>query len=56
MVDVKETVSEADEALRLAAQKRRNIWLALGLVGFAALVALVSAVRLAENIQRVSGA
>ena len=39
------------EADRLAAQKRRNIWLALALLAFVVLVGLVSAVRLAENIQ-----
>ena len=48
--------SEQAEAERLAAQKRRNIWLALALFGFVILVGVVSAVRLAENLQRASGA
>lgn len=45
-----------DEALRLAAQKKRNILLGLTLLGFVVLVGTMSALRLAENIQRVSGA
>lgn len=44
-----------DEAARLAAQKKRNMWLGLALFGFVILIALISALRLAENIQRVSG-
>ena len=51
-----ETVSnDVDSAERLAAQKRRNIWLALALFGFVIIVGLSSALRLAENVQRVSG-
>ncbi|MEL6324339.1 MAG: hypothetical protein AAGJ29_13995 [Pseudomonadota bacterium] len=46
----------AQEAARLAAQKRRNVWLGLALAGFVVLVALVSAVRLAENIANQAGA
>ena len=45
-----------DNAERLAAQKRRNTWLGLALFGLVVIIALVSALRLAENIQRVSGA
>ncbi len=49
-------VDEAvDEAARLAAQKKRNMWLGLALFGFVILIALISALRLVENIQRVSG-
>lgn len=44
-----------DEAARLAAQKKRNMWLGLALFGFVILIALISALRLVENIQRVSG-
>jgi hypothetical protein len=47
---------EDAEAARLAAQKTRNVWLGLTLLGFVILVGLVSALRLAENIQRASGA
>ncbi|MEO1475737.1 MAG: hypothetical protein AAFS13_05090 [Pseudomonadota bacterium] len=49
-------VTEQAEAERLAAQKKRNVWLAIALFAFVILVGLVSAIRLAENIQRVSGA
>ena len=45
-----------DNAERLAAQKPRNTWLGLALFGLVVIIALVSALRLAENIQRVSGA
>ncbi len=50
-----ETPADA-EAARLAAQKRRNVWLGLALFGFVVLVGVVSGLRLAENIQTVSGA
>ena len=46
---------EANEALRLAHQKKRNIWLGLALLGFVLLVGTVSALRLAENIQTAAG-
>ncbi|MEM6411004.1 MAG: hypothetical protein AAF683_05670 [Pseudomonadota bacterium] len=49
-------LAEQAEAERLAAQKKRNVWLAVALFGFVILVGLVSAIRLAENIQRTSGA
>lgn len=45
----------SDEALRLAHQKKRNIWLGLALFGFVVLIAVVSALRLAENIQTAAG-
>ncbi len=48
--------AKAVEDARLAAQKKRNVWLGLALLGFVLLVGVVSALRLAENIQRVSGA
>lgn len=48
--------AEQVEAARLAAQKKRNVWLAIALFAFVILVGLVSAIRLAENIQRASGA
>jgi len=50
-----ETPEDA-EVSRLAAQKRRNVWLGLTLLGFVLLIGIVSALRLAENIQRASGA
>lgn len=45
----------ADESLRLAHQKKRNVWLGLALFGFVVLIAVVSALRLAENIQTAAG-
>lgn len=45
----------ASEALRLAHQKKRNVWLGLALFGFVVLIAVVSALRLAENIQTAAG-
>ncbi|MEM9667379.1 MAG: hypothetical protein AAF950_00510 [Pseudomonadota bacterium] len=55
MVDEGKIADQA-EAQRLAAQKKRNVWLAIALFVFVILVGLVSAVRLAENIQSGSGA
>ncbi len=49
------SVRAAPEADRLAAQKRRNLWLGLILFGFVILVAAVSAIRLAENIASQAG-
>ncbi|MEL7130477.1 MAG: hypothetical protein AAGK23_13110 [Pseudomonadota bacterium] len=56
MSEVETVTREADEAARLSAQKRRNVWLGLMLFGFVLIVGLVSALRLAENIQRTAGA
>lgn len=50
-----QTVEDMETA-RLAAQKKRNNWLGLALFGFVVLIAIVSGLRLAENIQRMSGA
>jgi len=44
------------EAERLAAQKKRSVWLALVLFGFVILVGVTSALQLKENIQRNSNA
>lgn len=48
------TAEQAEEA-RLAHQKRRNNWLGLALLGFVVLIGVVSALRLAENIQTAAG-
>ena len=45
-----------NEHLRLAAQKKRSIWLALLLFGFVLLVGTTSALQLKKNIQRNSNA
>ncbi|MEM7661648.1 MAG: hypothetical protein AAF292_05325 [Pseudomonadota bacterium] len=50
------SLTDQAEVDRLAAQKKRNVWLAVALFGFVILVGMVSAIRLAENIQRASGA
>lgn len=47
---------ETHEAERLAAQKKRSVWLALVLFGFVILVGVTSALQLKENIQRNSNA
>lgn len=47
--------TDRDEAARLAAQKQRNVWLGLALFGLVILVAVISGLRLAENIQRAAG-
>jgi ethanolamine utilization microcompartment shell protein EutS len=48
-----ETVPDSTVAVaRLAAQKRRNLVLALGLVAFAILIGLVTGVRLSEATHR----
>ena len=47
---------ETLEAERLAAQKKRSVWLALVLFGFVLLVGVTSALQLKENIQRNSNA
>ena len=47
---------ERHEAERLAAQKKRSVWLALVLFGFVILVGVTSALQLKENIQRNSNA
>ncbi len=44
------------EAERLAAQKKRSVWLALTLFGFVILIGLTSALQLKENIQRNANA
>ena len=46
----------ASEAERLAAQKKRSIWLALALFGFVILIGVTSALQLKENIQRNANA
>lgn len=40
--------ADVNNAERLAAQKRRNNWLGLALFGFVVLIAVVSALRIAE--------
>lgn len=40
----------------LAARKRRNLWIALGLVGFIVLVFLSTVLRLHQNIQHSQAA
>lgn len=51
----KPDIMDADERARLAAQKQRNVWLGLALLGLVVLVGVVSALRLVENMQRVAG-
>ena len=46
----------ANEAERLAAQKKRSLWLALALFGFVILIGVTSALQLKENIQRNANA
>lgn len=41
-----------NEAARLAAQKKRSIWLALALLGFVLLIGTTSAFQLKQNIER----
>lgn len=45
-----------NEALRLAAQKKRSVLLGLLLLGFVVLVGTISALQLKKNIQRSSNA
>lgn len=40
------------EDVRLAAQKKRSLWLAVALFGFVILIGLTSALQLKENIER----
>ena len=40
-----------DETARLAAQKKRSIWLALALLGFVLLIGTTSAFQLKKNIE-----
>lgn len=42
-------VPEIDPELRLKAQKRRNVWLALSLVAFVVIVGVSTAVRIQET-------
>ncbi|MAL09810.1 MAG: protoheme IX farnesyltransferase [Maricaulis sp.] len=41
---------QADREAFIAARKRRNVAIALGLVGFAVLIFAITALRLAQNI------
>jgi len=47
---------EDAKAVRLAAQKKRSIWLALALFGFVVLIGVTSALQLKANIQKTSNA
>ncbi|MEO0465186.1 MAG: hypothetical protein AAF216_01480 [Pseudomonadota bacterium] len=51
--DMPEFVALSEE--ELTARKRRNLWLALALVGFVGLVLLVTVIRLSQGVEMPDG-
>ncbi|MEO9970488.1 MAG: hypothetical protein ABJG15_11865 [Hyphomonadaceae bacterium] len=49
-------ITEDAETVRLAAQKKRSVWLGLALFGFVLLIGVTSALQLKANIQKNSNA
>lgn len=54
--DTNTAENEDAETVRLAAQKRRSIWLGFALFGFVLLIGITSALQLKANIQKNSNA
>lgn len=53
--DAAKTPAEQERQAFIAARKRRNVAIALGLVGFAVLIFAITALRLAQNISAGAG-